>query len=180
MCIKIDPGKPGCLLFRYSRLNDNSNYHNAINVHYLTPPIIIRFTESSHITQTRLTLYQGDNYPDSKVPVAKMGPTWDRQDPGGPHVGHRNLAIWVRLILLQLDNRGVIFVLISTAKCTRMKRLRSWELKTYILLICLGDIMCNTILYTVLYCIVFRFLFSELANVRCNLSWNTFIEADYI
>ena len=24
-----------------------------------------------------------------------MGPTWDRQDPGGPHVGHMNFAIWV-------------------------------------------------------------------------------------
>ena len=23
-----------------------------------------------------------------------MGPTWGRQDPGGPHVGHVNLAIW--------------------------------------------------------------------------------------
>ena len=24
-----------------------------------------------------------------------MGPTWGRQDPGGPHVGPMNLAIWV-------------------------------------------------------------------------------------
>ena len=32
--------------------------------------------------------------PDSKVHVANMGPTWGRQDPGGPHVGHVNLAIW--------------------------------------------------------------------------------------
>ena len=24
-----------------------------------------------------------------------MGPTWGRQDPGGPHVGHVSLAIWV-------------------------------------------------------------------------------------
>ena len=24
-----------------------------------------------------------------------MGPTWDRQDPGGPHVGPMNIAIWV-------------------------------------------------------------------------------------
>ena len=23
-----------------------------------------------------------------------MGPTWGRKDPGGPHVGHVNLAIW--------------------------------------------------------------------------------------
>ena len=24
-----------------------------------------------------------------------MGPTWGRQDPGGPHVGHMNFVIWV-------------------------------------------------------------------------------------
>ena len=32
--------------------------------------------------------------PDIKVHGANMGPTWGRQDPGGPHVGHMNLAIW--------------------------------------------------------------------------------------
>ena len=26
-----------------------------------------------------------------------MGPTWDQQDPGGPHVGPMNFAIWVSL-----------------------------------------------------------------------------------
>ena len=31
--------------------------------------------------------------PDSKVHVANMGTIWGRQDPGGPHVGHMNLAI---------------------------------------------------------------------------------------
>ena len=31
--------------------------------------------------------------PDSKVHGAYMGPTWGRQDPGGPHVGPMNLAI---------------------------------------------------------------------------------------
>ena len=32
--------------------------------------------------------------PDNKVHGANMGPTWGRQDPGGPHVGLMNLAIW--------------------------------------------------------------------------------------
>ena len=31
---------------------------------------------------------------DSKDYGASMGPTGGRQDPGGPHVGHMNLAIW--------------------------------------------------------------------------------------
>ena len=32
---------------------------------------------------------------DSKVHGANMGPIWGRQDPGGPHVGPMNFAIWV-------------------------------------------------------------------------------------
>ena len=32
--------------------------------------------------------------PDSKVHGANMGPIWGRQDPGGPHVGLVNFAIW--------------------------------------------------------------------------------------
>ena len=35
-----------------------------------------------------------DNIPDSKVHGANMGPIWGRQDPGGPHVGPMNFAIW--------------------------------------------------------------------------------------
>ena len=34
-------------------------------------------------------------HPDSKVHRANMGPIWGRQDPGGPHVGPMNFAIWV-------------------------------------------------------------------------------------
>ena len=34
-------------------------------------------------------------YPDNKVHGANMGPIWGRQDPGGPHVGPMNFAIWV-------------------------------------------------------------------------------------
>ena len=32
--------------------------------------------------------------PDNKVHGANIGPIWGRQDPGGPHVGPMNLAIW--------------------------------------------------------------------------------------
>ena len=36
-------------------------------------------------------------FPHSKVHRDNMGPTWGRQDPGGPHVGPINFAIWVVL-----------------------------------------------------------------------------------
>ena len=32
--------------------------------------------------------------PDSKIHGANMGPIWSRRDPGGPHVGPMNFAIW--------------------------------------------------------------------------------------
>ena len=32
--------------------------------------------------------------PDSQIDGANVGPTWGRQDPGGPHVDHSNVAIW--------------------------------------------------------------------------------------
>ena len=40
-------------------------------------------------------------YPESKVHGANMGPIWVRQDPGGPHVGRMNFAIWVLLIFIR-------------------------------------------------------------------------------
>ena len=35
-----------------------------------------------------------DNGPDSKIHGTNMGPIWDRQGPGGSHVGPMNFAIW--------------------------------------------------------------------------------------
>ena len=32
--------------------------------------------------------------PDNKVHGVNMEPIWGRQDPGGPHVGPMNFAIW--------------------------------------------------------------------------------------
>ena len=34
------------------------------------------------------------NAPDNKIHGANMGLIWGRQDPGGPHVGPMNFAIW--------------------------------------------------------------------------------------
>ena len=50
-----------------------------------------------------------DSFPDSKVHGANMGPIWGRQDPGGPHVGPMNFAIWVN------TRNAVRFCRISTA-----------------------------------------------------------------
>ena len=49
--------------------------------------------------------------PDSKVHVANMGPIWGRQDPGGPHVGPMNFAIWDAsvLVLYDLDIGNILY-----------------------------------------------------------------------
>ena len=47
-----------------------------------------------HAFTTLVTLYS-NTFPNSKVHGANMGPTWGRQDPGGPHAGPMKLAIWV-------------------------------------------------------------------------------------
>ena len=36
--------------------------------------------------------------PNSKVHEANMGPIWGRQNPGGPHVGPMNFAIWAHIV----------------------------------------------------------------------------------
>ena len=50
---------------------------------------------SGRITAAALAAVTNVTNHDSRVYGANMGPTWVRQDPGGPHVGHVNLAIWV-------------------------------------------------------------------------------------
>ena len=37
--------------------------------------------------------------PDKKFHGANMGPIWGRQDPGGPHVGPMNFAIWDMVVI---------------------------------------------------------------------------------
>ena len=53
----------------------------------------------------RMTL----NTPDSKIHGANMGPIWGRQDPGGPHIGPMNFAIW-DIIFVNIFSRWSVFV----------------------------------------------------------------------
>ena len=52
-------------------------------------------------------------YTDSKVHGANMGPILGRQDPGGPHVGPLNLAIWVYLYI------AIIFLFVTSRHSSR-------------------------------------------------------------
>ena len=74
----------------------------------LTPHLVSEFPDTASPSEVReFVAYVNnpkadDNDPDavvkvcpeSKVHGANMGPIWGRQDPGGPHVGPMNFAIW--------------------------------------------------------------------------------------
>ena len=54
----------------------------------------VTWTNEEHVLWWVASVGDYDNRPDSKVHVANIGPIWGRQDPGGPHVGPMNFAIW--------------------------------------------------------------------------------------
>ena len=62
------------------------NYENIILKQVPDPLCVERLSKYGHCQ------YQ---YPNGKVHGANMGPTWVLPAPGGTHVGHLNLVIWV-------------------------------------------------------------------------------------
>ena len=78
---------------------------SAMCNHDGTAVINVSCTVLRNVTQTiwwqdgnppiSLLLTGSSSHWDSLI-ASFMGPTWGRQDPGEPHVGHMNLAIWVK------------------------------------------------------------------------------------
>ena len=58
---------------------------------YISIPLVIKAMTDS--ISAAFVLISRKN-PDSKVHEANIGPIWGRQDPGGPHIGPMNFAIW--------------------------------------------------------------------------------------
>ena len=48
-----------------------------------------------------------NSHPNSKIHGANMGPIWGRLDPGGPHVGPMNFAIWA--VIYPCNVRSCLF-----------------------------------------------------------------------
>ena len=101
-----------------SRLENTSAQINDIFTHWINTslrfafrPLINRCISLPRICHYTLIcaplmrLHGGNNSPDSKVhgDGENMGPIWDRQDPGWPHVGPMNFAIWEQHRLLLHD-----------------------------------------------------------------------------
>ena len=73
-------------------------YQPQVNNMYPKQKILLkRDTHCIFGQKTNMFIFRMSN-PDSKDHGANMGPTWGRQAPCGPHVGHMNLAIWEHLV----------------------------------------------------------------------------------
>ena len=71
-----------------------------ITAQYIIWNVIANLVQAVQIVSTlviiRKTKWLDVEYnPDSKAHGANMGPICGRQNPGGPHVGPKNFAIWV-------------------------------------------------------------------------------------
>ena len=102
-----------------------------LNIYMKTTPVVNSYLDPQHnhmhdydndglLPEIGKKATQNWRVPDSKVHGANMGPIWGRQDPGGPHVGPMNFAIWgvisvysninVPCTALQLQQEILVFI----------------------------------------------------------------------
>ena len=97
------------LRFLFSCATDYHDLYTAFcpSVGYFVTILFIFFTgETFILVFGRLShIRPVGTIPESKVHGAYMGPTWGRQDPGGPHVGPMNLAIRDVILLLNIVSK---------------------------------------------------------------------------
>ena len=93
MIYMIDDNYDGCP-FPIARITITSilPHNEPVGYHFVTK----QQTHRSVLSDSQYQSYRKDSdpIPDSKVHGANMGPIWGRHDPGGPHVGSMNFAIW--------------------------------------------------------------------------------------
>ena len=69
--------------------------HTVYKVRLITSSIPrISFVKTQFSGYLPMYPVRRQSIPESKVHGANIGPIWSPQDPGGPHVGPMNLAIW--------------------------------------------------------------------------------------
>ena len=74
-----------------------TNFNIGRRIPYENPFIVLPFDQ----TVWNTPCFQPS--PGSKVHGVNMGTIWSRQEPGGPHVGPMNLAIWVWLFEVKIE-----------------------------------------------------------------------------
>ena len=91
--IQVNSG-PWKMLVSFSKYNFQVHFSYWYKQHWLLCECLELCTVESHSWFITIGLVLSGNNPDNKVHGANMGPIWGRQDPGGPHVGPMNFAIW--------------------------------------------------------------------------------------
>ena len=99
--------------------------------------------------------------PDSNVHGANMGPTWGRQDPGGPHVGPMNLAIWDISFRQQGFGRWVSIIMTLHLANERHFEFENFHINLIVQLMIVGK-------YWVLYTHIYQLAFLVIAHDK---SW---------
>ena len=111
-----------CSTYNYYEKASPESSHEKIGIH-VTMPWALIFSYVKFINQfasllTWLSWYHLNCHihriPDSKVHGANMGPTWGRQDPGGPHVGPMNLAIWDSVLEIYIVHQVLSIISIKS------------------------------------------------------------------
>ena len=107
-----DKSLPETIMIRFI----DAHIHHQVSMIYDLYRLCWRsFAGIFHVFQTnliKLIMHLSYIFPDSKVHGAQMGPIWGRQDPGGPHVGPMNFAIWAYNIPLKTEMCIFLFSLV--------------------------------------------------------------------
>ena len=115
--------------------------------------------------------------PDNKVHGANMGPICGRQDPGGPHVGHMNFAIW----------KGIVTFAVGPTKTMELKNMSLYSITFYVSLChkvsVFGLVLSHNVWFMMQECFSFCFFlvvvvifFSEEYN-RTHSTCTTFLQS---
>ena len=102
-----------------------------------------------------------DTYPDSKVHVANMGPTWVLSAPDGPHVGHMNLAIRISMLSFGINRSQWM----KHGRAVPSYFIHQWYLSRYSASTWCQDISRHCAEY------IFSVIQSSAIITRSNLSW---------
>ena len=73
---------------------------------------VFQYSSEWLTTSPRMKTMSEVTEPDSQVHGANVGPTWGRQDPGGPHVGPMNFVIWEVLVTIATRARSNTYNLV--------------------------------------------------------------------
>ena len=91
-----------------------------------------------------MTIACSHGNPDSKVHGANMGPIWGGQDPGGPHVGPMDFAIWEHMDMFCLvPHKDMYLHCFPISLCNPSDVMYDWVRNTWLHILPLYSFCCS-------------------------------------